>query len=504
MLSARQAGWLALAGWVWLSLLVPAAAEAAGAEARAQVLMDQGRPEAAAQLLQEAVAQTPDDAKLHFLLGVARTDAGDPEAARAAFERAVALKPDFAQAHYNLGALQFQAGLWKQAEASFLAAARNEPALAGEGYLNAGLARYKAGDVAGARELFRRSVEVAPRGGAADSARKMLAVTAPAPERPAAEAAPTRVRPRTAASPWRLSMGLSREHDGNVFLSPDDPTTQGVSDWRTQAQVRAQYRTTWGRFRFTPSYAFFGRWYSKSSNSIVNYRSHAVRLRLDDRSRTLHPRLEYEYLFSELSGQAYLASHEVGGRLTLTGGGGRYLWAGASVKLLEAPGSRYEYLSGTDYQASLSGLAYLGEGRLYGALAALYRDRGARTLSTTVPGVGTYTTTYSYAELQPSARWTLPVALLGLGTELELGLKYEYRAYADTETWDFPSAGSAKRRDHRYTTDAVLAWPLPRDLSLELSWQWQVRVSNLDDHTTNYPDRDYTKTVYGLWLRADM
>ena len=69
----------------------------------ALIELQTGRPEAAAEHLEKAVARQLESADLHNLLGRALKRAGRLEEAVLAYDKAVSLSPELAEAHYNLG-----------------------------------------------------------------------------------------------------------------------------------------------------------------------------------------------------------------------------------------------------------------------------------------------------------------------------------------------------------------------------------------------------------------
>ena len=167
------------------------------------------------------------------------------------------------------------------------------------------------------------------------------------------------------------------------------------------------------------------------------------------------------------------------------------------MELDEAPGSQYEYLSGTEWEASLSEFGPMGE-------------RGSRYLSVALRRVdagtdvnGTYRADYSYTAIAPYAYVTrlLPwwrLSFTGTG-------RYEFRYYANPDTWTSPGPGGSRRReDHRLTATLALSRPIGHGLEVELGWEGQVRESTIGNNRNDPVDRDYTREVMGLFLKGEI
>jgi tetratricopeptide (TPR) repeat protein len=475
----------------WLAQPAPApAAVPDPVVVRAEALIDAGRPAEAAALLEQAVAGPPREAERYFWLGIARYQAGATDAARAAFLKAVEIDPRHARAYYNLGAGYFAEGRWEDAAEAFLKVPPLAPDMAAGAYLDAGLARYRQGRVAAARALFAQALAHGPDPKTAATARRMLAVVdtsdaAAGPERPpAAVPGPPRR--------WFLNAGVGREFDTNVLLSPNDPSASHVTDWRTVATFRAGGSIPLGAgTSLTPEYSFLG--YAYDSESAFDYRTHRLKVRLDATGRPLRPRLEYSYTYGEFGGTAYMNTHGLAGRLQVAGTGPRAVWTSVGFNRYEAPGGRYDYLSGREWTASLMAVAPLGgDGTVYGTLDV--RQMDAADLA---PGPGQFYS-YSYVAAGPFLYVTRPWRF---GTRVSADLRYEHRLYRDRDAWTAPVAGSRRRHDHRLTTSLRLSRPVLRVLELEVSWQGQIVRSNIGDDPGDYANRDFTRNVFGVTLR---
>lgn len=164
------------------------------------IALQQGEPESAAQLIQQAIAINnrepsyhfhhalalqslndmagavagyrralalkPDDADAYNNLGNALAALNRPEEAVVAFRRALALNPANAVAHNNLGHVQRGMRRWHEAEASFRKAIALQPAYAGA-FVNLGNLAQDRSDWSGAESCYRHALALAPRDTAA-------------------------------------------------------------------------------------------------------------------------------------------------------------------------------------------------------------------------------------------------------------------------------------------------------------------------------------------------
>ncbi|MBN9693190.1 MAG: tetratricopeptide repeat protein [Verrucomicrobia bacterium] len=106
--------------WVLGALLFLAGCAPHGVEALRQgdQALEQGRPEEAVPLLEQAVTDLPNNALAWNHLGLAYQGIGRPEEARKAYLRALEFDRNLFDVHFNLGALEFEAGRWPEAERS--------------------------------------------------------------------------------------------------------------------------------------------------------------------------------------------------------------------------------------------------------------------------------------------------------------------------------------------------------------------------------------------------
>ena len=86
---------------------------------QARGLLEAGRPDEARATIERHLAEAPDDASAHYLLGLVHERRGDGVAARTAYEAALGHDPTLAEAHDRLGFLLGQAGRTEDAITRF-------------------------------------------------------------------------------------------------------------------------------------------------------------------------------------------------------------------------------------------------------------------------------------------------------------------------------------------------------------------------------------------------
>lgn len=119
-------------------------------------------PEAAAAqgLLAELL---PDDPGMWNMLGYYRAYAGNLDGARQALEHYLKISPDSANALDSLGEVHFYLGKFAEAEKYFLQSFEKQPQFnRGDAAYKAAIARFRTGDVAGAKQLFEKYVSGKP------------------------------------------------------------------------------------------------------------------------------------------------------------------------------------------------------------------------------------------------------------------------------------------------------------------------------------------------------
>lgn len=173
--------------------------------------LDGGRPALAADLLEKAVAKTPDHKFAWNNLGRARMELFDLDGAEKAFLRQIEIVPNDPWAHNNLGRVYAATGRDDEAIAEFRRQIEINP-LDAWSYQNLGLALAAKGSFADAAIALARAVELAPEDG---TSRAALGVTLVAAGR-VDEARPQLERAaELEATPWqRLSQAMELERRG--------------------------------------------------------------------------------------------------------------------------------------------------------------------------------------------------------------------------------------------------------------------------------------------------
>jgi tetratricopeptide (TPR) repeat protein len=123
-------------------------------------------PQKAIALYREALDATPDDALLHFKLGMALDRVGDTAAEKEALEKAIHIDPDMAIAHNQLGYLASRSGDSAGAEEHFRQAVRAAPAYA-EAWVNLAATLGMESKIAEARQAVANALKADPKNTAA-------------------------------------------------------------------------------------------------------------------------------------------------------------------------------------------------------------------------------------------------------------------------------------------------------------------------------------------------
>jgi tetratricopeptide (TPR) repeat protein len=144
-----------------LSVSEAARARAATEAELAAQKLAAGDAQASVGLYRQAVADTPQDPMLHYLLSTALRQAGDAAGERVALEQTVKIDPTFALAHNQLGYLDFHSGAYPSAETHFRQAIQSAPAFAGA-WVNLAATLASEGRLPEAREAASSALRVDP------------------------------------------------------------------------------------------------------------------------------------------------------------------------------------------------------------------------------------------------------------------------------------------------------------------------------------------------------
>lgn len=129
---------------------------------RAEHLLAEGQADEAKALLEQEVADHPDDPRAQLDLGLANELLGDPEAAEAAYRAAIEADSTFAEALNNLGLLLRDQDRLDEA-IEYLRRAVEVRSDFASGWVNLALALEERGDLREARDAYQKAVRFAPR-----------------------------------------------------------------------------------------------------------------------------------------------------------------------------------------------------------------------------------------------------------------------------------------------------------------------------------------------------
>ncbi len=136
-------------------------AVAANKATQAREFLQIGEVQKAVDLYNQAIQETPRDARMLFNLALALDQKHDFQSEEATIEKAIDIDPNFASAHNQLGVLHLQAGRIESAEQEFRGAISLNPHYA-EAQNNLGTLYGQQGNDAAAERLFRQAIESNP------------------------------------------------------------------------------------------------------------------------------------------------------------------------------------------------------------------------------------------------------------------------------------------------------------------------------------------------------
>jgi len=127
----------------------------------ASVMIQQKQFTPASHILEDYVAQRPQEAKAYLGLGISYVSLLRYPEARQALERSLKLDPNVAEAEFQMGLLESQAGNREQARDHWLKAVELQPRHA-QALFNLGNVYLESGELAGAESAFSRSLAADP------------------------------------------------------------------------------------------------------------------------------------------------------------------------------------------------------------------------------------------------------------------------------------------------------------------------------------------------------
>ncbi|MGB9603497.1 MAG: tetratricopeptide repeat protein [Verrucomicrobiia bacterium] len=110
---------------------------------------------------EEVARLNPDNARVHFYIGVCKQAIGESAEAIEAFSAAIRLKADYAEAYYGLGVSYDELKKYSEASLAYNQAIRINPAFS-EAYNNVGVSYSYLGRYSDAVEFFERAINLSP------------------------------------------------------------------------------------------------------------------------------------------------------------------------------------------------------------------------------------------------------------------------------------------------------------------------------------------------------
>ena len=132
-----------------------------GWKALAAVFKKTGRLQETLVASQRVVAISPNDAEVHYNLGVTLQELGRLEEAEASYKKAIAIKPDFAEARYNLANTLKELGKLEDAVTSYKKTIAIKPGFA-EAHSNLGVTLQELGRLEDAEACYKKALAIKP------------------------------------------------------------------------------------------------------------------------------------------------------------------------------------------------------------------------------------------------------------------------------------------------------------------------------------------------------
>lgn len=208
--------------------------------ARAQCAVGERRYTDAAHLLEPLVAEDPDDARFHLLLGIVRYHQGDLAGAERSLRQAAEGQPRNATAELYRGLVLLARGDPSAALTHF-GRARTAEALEPQASYAEGIAELQLGNRDAARNAFERVETIDTDGTWSTAAAAQLAAMAD-PDRASSTADDIRAAP---PSPWRVALTTGFEYDDNVVFRADDVVLP--DDIANERDIRGLWSVRMGR-----------------------------------------------------------------------------------------------------------------------------------------------------------------------------------------------------------------------------------------------------------------
>jgi tetratricopeptide (TPR) repeat protein len=286
--------------------------------------LDAGDLDAALAMLERAVAQQPDDAFLHYALGVTAAGLGRDVAAAGALARAATLDPALPGVHAELGLALYRLGERDRAEDHLLEALVQGPE-DGDVLLTLGLIDRERGEIDRAIRLFEDAATVDPSlaaaayyeaagaalerddlEGAGAYLERASSATGPEPARREAAELLALLRPEP---PRRISLtaGAGVEYDDNLTVSAADLAT-GIDDVAAVLDAGIDvYAIRRPDVQLVIGYGLYQSLYRQATE--LDLQSHSPYLSLSAGDGRLVGTASYRYTNDSLGGDGFLSTH---------------------------------------------------------------------------------------------------------------------------------------------------------------------------------------------------
>lgn len=476
------------------SCLASDEAGTADALGRARELLAAGRLYPAEQAAREAVARAPDLAEAHRVLGQILLRRKKPGEAVAAFERAAALAPEAPDLDAELGVARFEAGDFAGARDALQRALDRDPgdtALR----LRLGRAELELGHPEDAAREFERAAQdpeyrqvalydlgvARERSGERDAARQAFedALESGRPPTPLTDRAWEHIQAleRTEEKqPWHVGLGAGLLYDSNVRRSEVDSESGGPDGA--------------GLFEFDASYQLAVKdWFQLEGGYDFDQSLHFDATDFDLQSHTLHVEAErpigradaslgYFYSLNTLGGSRFLDFHEVH---AAAGFVPKPWWYASLSPALRV--KRFEDEPERDAEQGVLGLLQL-----------FALGNWSRHLLVGVDGEleNADDRAFDYRGFTAQSALQLPFSIRERQLRFQLRYRFRYRDYTASS-----SSPSGHRRDRIHSARARIEVPIAGHVSVRAEYEFE-------DATSPVRSADYTDHKVGAVLRFEL
>ncbi|MFH1878280.1 MAG: tetratricopeptide repeat protein [Candidatus Omnitrophota bacterium] len=456
--------------------------------------------EEAYELLRKLIKENPDSSMVAYYFGVTCKQLQNYEEARSALEAAVILKPKIKNALIELIELLYKKGDLDEAEKWIEVAEKESIYPAQTAFFKGlillkkgedmdaaitsldrartcdmslsktvdyyiGLARVKAKDMSGAKEIFREIVRRDPNTSLASFANQYIDAIN---------------RKEEAERPFRGSIGAAVQYDDNVLLMPDDETigvgAENQSDWRQVYTLNGEYNMKVSdNFGAKAGYSFYcGKQFDLGFYDMVSNNFFIQPAFYLDKAAASFP---FTYNIVQVNDKNYLSLFSLGnldnikiaedqlGQFSFTYRNKKYLWA---------PSGPGEDRDSNEYMGHIAWFYFFADNRAFACLrySANYDDTEEQN--------------WRYFGNKITIAASIPLAeKLTLGVTAEYFLQY----YTDTNL-----IFNKRREDGVFTYSSVLSYEIFKNAEVQFNYTCVDDVSNIQVYK-------YTRNVYSLGIK---